>query len=469
MTSLLSTDNSAPSSSSSPCDVDEVLTGLRHIKETSDSQDKRLLSNLVMQAEEVKQRDQSIISMQSKLDSQQAIMEQIRSEQQQLMSAVASFSESNAQNVSAELFPPVILETPEPKTPAANPERSPSVFSVPKLLPLQKTPTPTFFPSYRNSIPVAHANLRVATADNRWKAPQHYMETQQGSQLRRQGAFYGTPDWGTMTVISSAVPDAPPSSPASPQTQDEVTSTAGKSRADVRMLVEVKHDLRAAAADNQWKAPQHYMETQQGGQLRRQGAFYGTPDWGTMTVISSAVPYAPPSPPASPQTQDEVASTAGKSRADVRMLVEVEHDLRAAAADNRWKAPQHYMETQQGGQLRRQGAFYGTPDWGTMTVISSAVPDAPPSSDVRALMEVEQEADAAVDGVKAASSRNSCKRCRDPDEQDARKAANRMNISTIIHTAPDAPSKRRRVSRDIVESDAVSDVKRPVRRSPRRG
>ncbi|KAG1742982.1 hypothetical protein EDD22DRAFT_300060 [Suillus occidentalis] len=234
------------------------------------------------------------------------------------------------------------------------------------------------------------------------------MKTQRGGQLRRQGAFYDTPDWGTMTVISSAVPDTPPpSSPASSHTQEEVTSTTGKSRADVRALVEVEHGLKAAAADNRWKAPQHYMNIQQGGQLRRQGAFYGTPDWGTMTVISSAVPYAPPPSPASPHTQEEVTSTAGKSRADVRALVEVE-----------------------------------------------------------------QETDAAVDSLKAAvsnkgdmasdaSSSNSCKRCRDPDEQEARKAANRMNISSIVHTAPDAPSKRRRVSRDI--------VKRPVRRSPRRG
>jgi hypothetical protein len=357
------------------------------------------------------------------------------------------------------------LETPEPVTPAVNPERSPSAFSVPKLPSTQSTPTPACLPSsYRSSIPVAYANLRAATADNRWKAPQHYINTQRGGQLRRQGAFYGTPDWSTMTEISSAVPDsgAPlPSPPASPPIE-EVISTVGNSR---------------------------------GGQLRRQGAFYVTPDCSTMTAISSAVPDsgAPlPSPPASPPIE-EVISTVGNSR---------------------------------GGQLRRQGAFYGTPDCSTMTAISSAVPDSgaplpsPPASplieevistvgnsraDVHTPVKVTQETDAAADAVEAtisnkgdkvsdASSRNSCKRCRDPDEQEARKTANRMNISSIVHTAPDEsspsglfsfctgpspargdssnrddPPKRRRTSRDIVESDVVSDAKRPVRRSSRRG
>lgn len=176
-------------------------------------------------------------------------MEQILSEQRQLISAVASFSKSNAQHASVALSPPVILETPEPKTPAANPERSPSTFSVPELPSSQTTPTPACLPSYRNSIPVAHADLRAATADDRWKAPQHYMKTQRGGQLRRQGAFYRTPDWSTMTAISSAVPDSgapPPSSPESLQTQEEVISTAGKSRADVRAPVEVEQETDAA-------------------------------------------------------------------------------------------------------------------------------------------------------------------------------------------------------------------------------
>lgn len=333
MTSLLSTNSSAPSSPSSLHHMDEVLTGLRDIMETSNPPGNMLpviLSILVKQAKEIEKRDQSILIMQSKLDSQQAIMEQVLSEQRQLISAVASFSKRNAQHASAALSPPVILETPEPKTPAANAERSPSAFSVPELPSSQKTPTPACLPSSRNSIPVAHADLRAATANDQWKAPQHYMNTQRGGQLRRQGAFYRTPDWSTMTAISSAVPESgapPPSSPASLQTQEEVTSTVGKSRADVRMPVEV-----------------------------------------------------------------------------------------------------------------------------------------------------EQETDAAVDAVKAtvsnkggrasdASSPNSCKRCRDPDEQEARKAAHRMNISSIVHTAPDAPSKRRRIFRDIVESDAVSEVKHPVHRN----
>jgi hypothetical protein len=137
-----------------------------------------------------------------------------------------------------------------------------------------------------------------------------------------------------------------------------------------------------------------------------------------MTAISSAVPNSgapPPSSPASLQTQEEVTSTAGKSRADVRAPVKVEQETDEAAVD----------------------------------AVKAAV-------------------STKGDRVFDASSRhgNSCKRCRDPDEQEACKAANRMNISSIVHTAPDAPSKRRRVSRDIVESDAVSEVMCPVRRSP---
>ncbi|KAG1778771.1 hypothetical protein EV702DRAFT_1091844 [Suillus placidus] len=365
MSSLSSTDSSAPTLSSLSPNMDEVLTGVRYIMDNSVAQDAKLLdiiSLLATQAEQIKERDQSIVIMQSKLDSQQAIMEEIRSEQRQLISAVASFMESNAQHTqdaSAVLSPPVILETPEPATPAANPERSPSAISVPELPSFQATPTPNFHPSlYRNSIPVAHAKLRAATADNRWRAPKHYIKTQQGGQLRRQGAFYGTPDWSTMTAISGGVPDS----------------------------------------------------------------------------------GAPPSPPASPQIQEEVISTAGNSRADVHTPVEVT-----------------------------------------------------------------QETDAAADAVKVAvsnegdrasftSSRNSCKRCRDPDEQEARrKTANRMDISSIVHTAPDGsspsllfsfcstgpdpargsgsdcdgPPKRRRVSQGIIDSDAVS-TKHPIRRSSRR-
>lgn len=360
MTSLLSTNSPAPSLSSSSPGMDEVLTGVRYIMEISvAAQDTKLLdiiSILTTQAEKIEERDQSIIIMQSKLDSQQAIMEEIRSEQRQLMSAVASFLENNAQHASAVLPPPVISRTPEPMTPAGNPERSPIAISVPELPSSQATPTPAFHPSsYRNSIPVARASLRTATIDDRWRAPKCYVKTQRGGQLRRHGAFYGTPDWSTMTAISGGVPDS------------------------------------------------------------------GAP---------------PPSPPTSPQIQ-EVISTAGNSRAD---------------------------------------------------------------SDVHIPVEVTQEIDVASDAVKAAvsnegdrvsdaSSLNSCKRCRDPDEQEARKAANRMDISSIVHTTPDGsspsissfcstgpgggsdrdgPPKRRRVSQDIVDSVAVSDTKRLIRRSSRR-
>jgi hypothetical protein len=51
--------------------MDEVLTGVRYIKETSVAQDAKLLdiiSILATQAEQIKERDQSIIIMQSKLE-----------------------------------------------------------------------------------------------------------------------------------------------------------------------------------------------------------------------------------------------------------------------------------------------------------------------------------------------------------------------------------------------------------------
>ncbi|KAG1819061.1 uncharacterized protein BJ212DRAFT_70774 [Suillus subaureus] len=364
MASLLSTDSSAPSLSSLSPDMDEVLTGVRYIMEISvAAQDTKLLdiiSILTTQAEKIKERDQSIIIMQSKLDLQQTIMEEIRSEQRQLMSAVASCLESNAQHAqhaSATLSPPIMLEMPEPVTPARNPERLPITISVPELPSSQATPTPAFHPSlYRNSIPVAHANLRTATTDDRWRAPKRYIKTQRGGQLRRQGAFYGTPDWSTMSELSGGVSDS------------------------------------------------------------------GAP---------------PSSPPASRQVQEEAISAAGNSRADVHTLVEVTQEINTAA------------------------------------------------DTVKAT--VSNEGD-------RASSRNSCKRCRDPDEQEARRTANRMDISSIVHTTPDGsspsvsfsfcstgpspargggsdrdgPPKRRRVSQDIVDSDLVSDTKRLIRRSPRR-
>lgn len=339
MSSFLSTDLSAPSLSSLSTDMDGVLTGVRDITEISVAQDAKLLDILLMmsaQGEKTEERDQSITMMQSKLDAQRAIIEEIRSEQRQLVSSLASLLESHAQDAedtSAIPSSPIILETPEPMTPAANPERSPSVFSMPGLPPYQTTPTRAFHPSsYISSTPIAHANLRTSTDDDQRKAP-----IRMGSRLRRHGAFYGTPN---------------------------------------------------------------------------------------------------PSPPASPQIQEEDISTARNSPADVH-----------------------------------------TP------------------------MEVAQETDIAADAVKAAVrneadrafSRKFCKRYRDSDEQEARGTANRMDISSIVHTAPDGsspsvsfsfcstghgpargdgsprdgPSKRRRVSQDIVDSDAVSDTKRPIRRSLR--
>ncbi|KAG1732123.1 hypothetical protein EDB19DRAFT_1297171 [Suillus lakei] len=355
MTSLSSTDSSAPSLSSLSPDMAEVLAGVRYIMEISVAQDTKLLdivSILATQAEKIKERDQSIMIMQSKLDSQQAIIEEIRSEQRQLTSAITSLLESNAQraqDVSAVLTPPVIRETPEPTTPAANPERSPSAISVPELPTSQATPTPAFHPS-SYSLPGAHVDLGTATADDPWRAPKHYIKTQRGGQLRRQGAFYGTPNWSAMTAVSGGVAD------------------------------------------------------------------------------SSA---SPPSPPASPKIQEDVIPTAGNSRAAAQETDAAAEAMKAAASD---------------------------------------------------------EGDRASD----ASSRRSRKRCRDPDDQEARKVPNPMDLSRIIHTAPDGPSplfsfcytgpspargggfnrdgppKRRRVSQDAVESDAVSDSKCPPRRSSRR-
>ncbi|KAG1848792.1 hypothetical protein C8R48DRAFT_677175 [Suillus tomentosus] len=294
--------------------MEGVLTGVRDIMELSVAQDAKLLDILLMmsaQGEKTEERDESITMMQSKLDAQQAIIEDIRSEQQQLISSLASFLESHeqdAEDTPAVPSSPIILETQEPVTPAANRKRSPSVFSMPGLPSYQTTPTRAFHPSSYRTSP-----------------------------LRRHGAFYGTPI---------------------------------------------------------------------------------------------------PSPPASPQIQEEDISTARNSPASVH-----------------------------------------TP------------------------MEVTQETDTAADAVKAAasnegdraSSRKSSKRFRDSDEQDARMTANRMDISSIVHTAPDGsspsvsfsfcstghgpargggssrdgPSKRRRVSQDIVDSDAVSDTKRPMRKSLR--
>ncbi|KAG2109502.1 hypothetical protein DEU56DRAFT_258610 [Suillus clintonianus] len=362
MTSLVSTDSSAPSLSSLAPDITDVLTGVRYIMETSVAQDAKLLdiiSILTTQAAQIKERDQSIMIMQTKLDSQQAIIEEIRSEQRRRTSAVASFLESNAQPAqepSVLLSPPVVRETPEPVTPASNPEKLRSAIAVPKLPTFQATPTPTFDTS-SDTILGAHANVKTATAGDPWKAPKHYIKTQRGGQLRRQGAFYGTPDWSTMTAVSGGIPDT------------------------------------------------------------------GAP---------------PPSPPASPVIQEEVVPAAGNSRADVHERVEAAQEADAAAE----------------------------------AMKATASNDGGRTSD--------------------ASSRISCKRCRDPGEQEARKTFNPMDLSRMVHAAPDwsspslfscstgpspargddsnpdGPPKRRRLSQDIVGSDAVSDTKRPTRKSPRR-
>jgi len=91
-----------------------------------------------------------------------------------------------------------------------------------------------------------------------------------------------------------------------------------------------------------------------------------------------------------------------------------------------------------------------------------------------------------------ASHRSSSKRCREPDEQEARKSPNPMDISSIVNGVLDegsppllSPSsehcpvqddgsnsgghaKRRRLSTDVVEFPASPERKRPTRRSPHR-
>ncbi|KAG2159552.1 uncharacterized protein EDB93DRAFT_1116235 [Suillus bovinus] len=452
-----------------------------------------IASILTAQADKIRQRDQSIIMMQSKLDSQQAVIEEIRSEQQQLISSVASFMESNEQraqkqkDTSAALSSPIVLETPEPATPDANPGVSPCTFSVPKLPSSPTTPTPAFHPSsYRKSTPAAYANLRTATADDGWRVPEHYIKAQRGGRLRRQGAFYGIPDWTTMSAISASygVHDsgAPPSPPASSQIQEE----AENCHADVRTPVEVMLEIDAAVD-------------------------------AVKAALSNESDRAPGT-----SSRDSCKRFRDLDEHEARKTANRTHPyLRTATVDDRWRIPKHYIKAQRGGRLQRQGAFYGTPDWITMSAISAshgvhdsgALPPSPPANpqvkeeaensrvDVHTPMKVTQEIDAAADAVKAAvsnegdrasstSSRNSCKRCRDPDEQEARTTANRMDISSIVHTTPDRSSssvlsslcstghgaggsnrdgspKRRRVAREIVDSDAVSDTKRPIRRSLR--
>jgi hypothetical protein len=70
MTSLVSADSFA-SLSSIPHDMVQVLAGVRHIMETSLAQDNKLLdivAILATQAELIKERDRSIMIMQSKIE-----------------------------------------------------------------------------------------------------------------------------------------------------------------------------------------------------------------------------------------------------------------------------------------------------------------------------------------------------------------------------------------------------------------
>ncbi|OJA16582.1 hypothetical protein AZE42_03850 [Rhizopogon vesiculosus] len=346
MTSLVATDSSAILSSM-PHDMIQVLTGVRHIMETSLAQDNKLLdiiSILATQAEQIKERDHSIMIMQSKIDSQQAIIEEIRSEQRLLTAAVASFSQSHAQDArdaSVTLSPPDIRETPEPVSNAATPEKSPL---TPKLV--------SNAPSDTTTDGVAH--VKATTTDDTWLIPECYAKTQRGGELRRHGAFYDTPDWHAMTVAAGDEPDSgvlPLSPPENSITHEEITRALENARTDVNRKLEARRKKDAA-------------------------------------VIPS----------------------------------------KAAASD-----------------------------------------DGDRASDT--------------------SPRSSAKRCREPDEQGVKRSPNPMDISSIIHDAPDGGSpsllpdsssssghchvqddgsKRRRLSTDIVESTVIPEKKRPTRKSPRR-
>ncbi|KAG0706590.1 hypothetical protein DFH29DRAFT_900301 [Suillus ampliporus] len=348
MASLVSTDSPSPSLSSSSPDMTQVLTGIQYIMEMSVTQDTKLLdivSILSAQLAQIMERDQSIIIMQSKLDLQRAIIDDIRSEQRQLTSVLKSFLESHAQHaqdVSGTLPPGVAAGV------TGSPGGSLPNVIPPELLASQTTSKPT---SDTPSDAAAHVNSRTITIDDPWKAPEYYTKTQRGGELRRQGAFYGTPDWHAMTVVSGGAPD---------------------SRA------------------------------------------------------------SPPSPPATPKVQEEIIPAAGNACADVHKTLEAGQETEAAPSDDE-------------------------------------------------------------DSTSDASLRSSCKRCRDLDEGEAHNTSNPMDISRIVHDAPDwscpslfstsspglspsrvdsnrdGPAKRRRLSQDIVGSDAVSDTKRlPTRRLPRR-
>ena len=186
--------------------------------------------------------------------------------------------------------------------------------------------------------------------------------------------------------------------------------------------------------DDTWVMPDCYAKTQRGGVLRRQGAFYATPDWDSMTTASGGVPDsgAPPSPPA---IQEDMFFTLKKVRADVHKKLEAKEKMNAVTTPTKDEASDH----------------------------EDAFSDTSPSS--------------------------SPKRRREPDEPE--KTPNPMDIPSIAHdalsSAPllspsssgpylipddgsncDGPAKRRRLSEDLGESPTAPEKKRPTRRSPRR-
>jgi hypothetical protein len=196
-----------------------------------------------------------------------------------------------------------------------------------------------------------------------------------------------------------------------------------------------------------WKIPECYAKTQRGGGLRRHGAFYDTPDWHAMTVAAGGVPDsgAPAlSPPVKHRTQGEIITALRNARAEVNRKLEARQKKTGAAASSEKAA------------MRDDG-------------------------------------DAAPDSASDASPRSSSKRSREPDEQEAKKTSNPMDISSIVHDAPDGdspltlspsssghypvpddapngdgPTKRRRLSTGVVESPPVPERIRPTRRSSRR-
>lgn len=191
--------------------------------------------------------------------SQQAIIEEIRSEQRFLVSTVAALPkcQEHASDEPVTLSPSDIRETPEPVTHnAATSEKSgtsPTVLLLEQPASKQTTKHTSNALSYTADA-VAHVKSGTTTTNDTWRIPESYAKTQRGTRLRRHGAFYGTPDWHAMTVASGGVPDsgAPPPAPRTRSTTPEgIILALGKARADVKRNLEArkKKDVATVPAE----------------------------------------------------------------------------------------------------------------------------------------------------------------------------------------------------------------------------